>query len=542
MDAPPLISVVMPTWNTEPNLLREAIESVQKQLYPHWELCIAGDASAAPHARKILDEYASADKRVKVCYRTSNGHISEASNSTLALATGDFVALLDHDDTLSPGALYEVAVAIKNNPAASLFYSDEDKLNFEGGRCEPHFKPDWNPDLFLSYNLFSHLGVYKRDLLTKIGGFRVGLEESQDYDLVLRCLEVVGDNAVCHIPKVLYHWRKTPESAATGADKKPYAAQAAVRAIAESLGRRNIRAEVTELMPGTGLIRVKYALPDIVPKVSIIIPTRDALNMTRRCIDSILSKTDYANYEIVLVDNGSRDKKALKYFEEIALKPNITLLRDDGPFNYSKLNNTAVEACGGEIVCLLNNDTEVITPDWLGEMVSHAVRPGIGVVGARLWYSNNTLQHGGVVLGIDKVAGHIHLSLRRGKAGYFRRACLIQNLSAVTGACLMVQKSIYRRLGGLNEKNLAITYNDIDFCLRVRDAGYRNLWTPFAELYHYESATRGRDALTPKKAKRAEMEADYMLETYGNVLKFDPAYNPNLSLSAPFRLAFPPRF
>ncbi|GHS94542.1 hypothetical protein AGMMS50276_07440 [Synergistales bacterium] len=540
MKNPPLISVVTPTWNTSPDFLREAIESVRKQIYPHWELCIADDASTDRCVREILDEYARADARIKVCYRASNGHISEASNSALALAAGDFVALLDHDDTLPENALYEVARAIKKNSSALLFYSDEDKLDLGGRRCEPYFKSDWNPDLFLSHNLFSHLGVYKRDLLTKIGAFRVGFEGSQDYDLALRCIEVVGDSAVCHIPKVLYHWRKVPESAAAGNYKKPYAIQAAVRAIAESLERRGVSADVTEFMPGVGVIRVKYALP-YVPKVSIIIPTRDGFSMTRRCVNSIIDRTDYADYEIILVDNGSKDKKALKYFTDIARKPNVTVLRDDGPFNYSKLNNAAVEACGGEIVCLLNNDTEVIASDWLGEMVSHALRPGIGVVGARLWYPNDTLQHGGVVLGIRGVADHIHRALPRDNGGYCGRAWLIQNLSAVTGACLMVKKSIYCQLGGLNEENLPVSFNDVDFCIRVRDAGYRNLWTPFAELYHYESATRGSDDASPEKTDRARAEADYMLDTYGNELKYDSAYNPNLSLRAPFELAFPPR-
>jgi GT2 family glycosyltransferase len=521
--------------------LREAVESVKNQIYPHWELCIADDASTLPSVREVLDGYAAGDSRVKVRYRPENGHISEASNSALALAQGEFVALLDHDDVLSENALAEVALAIRNSPDASLFYSDEDKLDFHGKRCEPYFKSDWNPDLFLSHNLFTHLGVYRRDLLEGIGGFRAGFEGAQDYDLVLRCVEAVGHGAVRHIPKVLYHWRMTKESTAAGADKKPYAARAAVRAIGESLARRGIAAKVTEFMPGTGLMRVKYRLPDKPPKVSIIIPTRDRPDMVRRCVKSVFDRTTYPNYEIVLVDNGSREKKSLAYFSELARRPNVRKLRDDGPFNYSRLNNMAVGACGGEIVCLLNNDTEVITPEWLSEMVSHALRPDIGAVGARLWYPNDSLQHGGVVLGIGGVAGHVHLAIRRDYAGYFGRAWVIQNFSAVTGACLMVKKSIYQQVGGLNESDLPVSFNDIDFCIRVRDAGYRNLWTPFAELYHYESATRGSDTATAEKRKRFERESEYMIETHGEKLKRDPAYNPNLSLKAPFSLAFPPR-
>ncbi|GHS88648.1 hypothetical protein AGMMS49957_10530 [Synergistales bacterium] len=538
---PPLISVVMPVYNPPVHILREAIDSVIKQLYPHWELCVADDVSPNPEIRDMLSRYAAKDKRIKICLRNENGHISEASNSALGLATGDFVALLDHDDVLPENALYEVARAIMENPNASLFYSDEDKLDFDGRRCEPYFKSDWNPDLFLSHNLFTHLGVYKRELLAQIGGFRTGFEGAQDYDLVLRCLDVAGDDAVRHIPKILYHWRKTQESTATGPDKKPYAIRAAVQAISEFLERRKINATVTEFMPGRGLIRVQYALPDVCPKVSIIILTKDKVELLVKCVASIQDRTTYSNYEIIIVDNGSVEEVTFEYLRTISKKPNVKILRDDRPFNYSMLNNTAVEVCGGEIVCLLNNDIEVITPDWLSEMVSHAIRPGIGAVGARLWYPNNTLQHGGVILGIGGIAIHVHHAIIRDNPGYFGRAWLIQNLSAVTGACLMIKKSIYQEAGGLDEKNLPVAYNDIDFCIRVRDAGYRNLWTPFAELYHYESATRGYET-TPEKQERFRKETEYVKKIYGDTLTRDPAYNPNLSLSSdPFTLAFPPR-
>ncbi|GHT00383.1 hypothetical protein AGMMS50276_26030 [Synergistales bacterium] len=537
----PLISVVMPVYNPPVHILREAIDSVMKQLYPYWELCIADDASPNPEIRDILSQYAAKDKRVKVHFRDENGHISEASNSALSLALGEFVALLDHDDVLPENALYEVARAIKENPVACLFYSDEDKLDFQSRRRDPYFKPDWNPDLFLSHNLFTHLGVYKRNLLLEIGGFRVGFEGAQDYDLVLRCIEVVGHSAVCHIPKILYHWRMTLESTAAGPDKKPYAIHAAVQAISESLEHQNIMATVTEFMPGRGLIRVKYKLPDVLPKVSIIILTRDKLEFLEKCINSIQSKTIYSNYEIIIVDNGSVEEETSEYLKNISQKPNVKVLRDDGLFNYSRLNNIAVDACNGEIVCLLNNDIEVITSDWLGEMVSHAVRPGIGAVGSRLWYPNDTLQHGGVMLGVVGVAIHIHHAITRDNPGYFGRAWLIQNFSAVTGACMMIKKSIYQELGGLDEKNLSVACNDVDFCIRVRDAGYRNLWTPFAELYHHESASRGYE-ITLEKQERFRKETEYMKKTHGDKLLKDPAYNPNLSLTDSFALAFPPRF
>jgi GT2 family glycosyltransferase len=346
---------------------------------------------------------------------------------------------------------------------------------------------------------------------------------------------------VRHIPKVLYHWRIIPGSTAAGGGEKPYAFLAAMRVVKEHLERQNIRAEVDEAVEGMSMMRVKYALPDELPLVSIIIPTRNGKQLVQQCIDSITEKTTYPNYEIILVDNGSDDADALAYFAGLDQRDNITVLRDDRPFNYSALNNEAVNVARGELVCLLNNDIEVITPDWLDEMVSHAVRPGIGAVGARLWYPNDTLQHGGVILGMGGVAGHVHVGITRHNLGYFGRGWLIQNLSAVTAACLLIRKDIYQQVEGLDEKNLTVAFNDVDFCIRVRDAGYRNLWTPYAELYHHESATRGYD-LDADKVERFKREVEYMRETYGEALDYDPAFNPNLALnSSHCTLAFPPR-
>jgi GT2 family glycosyltransferase len=540
---PVVISVVMPVYNTAEEYLRAAIDSVLAQNYPHWELCIADDASTAEHVRPTLAAYAAADARIKVVYGEKNGHISAASNAALAVATGDFVALLDHDDVLPPYALYEVAQAIAANPTKSMIYSDEDKITAEGVRLDPYFKSDWNPDLFLSHNMFSHLGVYKKSLMDAVGGFRVGLEGSQDYDLALRCLTKVGHQAVHHIPHVLYHWRIIPGSTAMNPDEKPYALIAAQKAIGDSLVAKSIQAEVTTIAQ-MGMLRVRYALPAILPKVSMIIPTRNAQGLVQQCIQSVLAKTLYKNYEILLVDNGSDDAEALAYFKSLADAGTVTLIRDDGVFNYSRINNHAARLATGDILCLLNNDIEVISPDWLGEMVSHALRPEIGAVGAKLWYPNDTIQHAGVGLGLgsDGVAGHLNHLLPKSNNGYFGKASLIQNLSAVTAACLVVRKAVFDQVGGLNEIDLAVAFNDVDLCIRIRDAGYRNLYTPYAELYHHESASRGSDHDSAIH-ERFQKECDYMKNTYGAALQNDPYYSPNLSLvpGLQFEVSMPPR-
>lgn len=535
----PLISVVMPTYNTKLAWLIQAIESVQKQIYPHWELCIADDASPNTQVRDTLRKYAEKDSRIKIAIRKENGHISLASNSALKLVTGEWVALLDHDDFLPEHALYWVADAINRNPQALLFYSDEDKVDEKGLRFDPYFKCDWNPALFYSHNLFSHLGVYSKSLLNKVGGFRVGLEGSQDYDLALRCTEQIEPSQIVHIPRILYHWRIHSDSTAKSAEAKPYAAIAAERALNDHFKRTNVAAVAQRTEGG---YRVRYALPTLPPMVSLIIPTRNGLNLIRQCIDSILNKTTYPNYEILIVDNGSDDPNVLDYFNEISRSRKVKVLRDDRPFNYSALNNAAVKRASGDLIGLVNNDIEVISPEWLTEMVSHAIRPHIGAVGARLWYPDNTLQHGGVLLGVGGVANHSHFKISRGDPGYFCRAALIQNFSAVTAACLVVKKSIYEEVGGLNEVDLQVAFNDVDFCLRVRAAGYQNLWTPYADLYHHESATRGADD-TPEKQARFAKEVAYMTGKWADELANDPAYSPNLSLAieSDFTLAWPPR-
>lgn len=539
--APPKISILMPVYNAPERWLRRAIDSVIEQLYPHWELCIADDASPDKHIKPLLAEYAQRDARIKIAYRKKNGHISAASNSALELATGDFIALLDHDDELVPHALFAVAREILAQPQADLFYSDEDKIDIHGRRFDPYFKPDWNPDLFLSYNVFSHLGVYRASLIRELGGFREGFDGSQDYDLALRAVAKVGHGKVRHIPHVLYHWRVIPGSTAASHGEKPYALVAAIRAVSEHLSGQGIRATVDESAAGSGALRVRYTLPEKPPLVTIIIPTRDGYELLRQCIDSLYAKTTYPNFEVLVVDNGSTDPRVLDYMEKLKGEGRLSVLRDDSPFNYSALNNKAARVAKGELLCLMNNDIEVISPDWLDEMASHALRKDIGIVGCRLWYPDDTLQHAGVILGMGGVAGHAHHRMTRAQGGYFSRAQLIQNYSAVTAACFVLRKEVYWEVGGLNERDLAVAFNDVELCIRVRDAGYRNLWTPFAELYHHESATRGFED-TPEKQARFSKEVMFMQGRYGESLKFDPAYNPNLALERQdYTLAFPPR-
>lgn len=535
----PVISVVMPVYNPKREHLIVAIESVRAQIYPHWELCIADDASTDAAIKAILTRYAKRDKRIKLVFREKNGHISVASNSALDLVTGEWVALLDQDDVLAEQALFWVAETINDVPNIGLIFSDEDKITESGERFAPYFKCDWNVDLFYSHNMVSHLGTYRTDLVKTIGGFRVGFEGSQDYDLALRCIERLTRAQIVHIPRVLYHWRAHPGSAATSAEVKPYATQSAIRALNDHFERQQIRAQV-QINDYFGY-RVRYALPDILPLVSLIIPTRNGLTLLRQCVESILNVTTYPNYEIVIVDNGSDDPAAIQYFSDIQKNNRIRVLHDPRSFNYSALNNAAVAQVQGELIGLVNNDIEVISPDWLSEMVSLALQPGVGAVGAKLLYPDNTVQHAGVVLGYGGVAEHAHKYLPANHPGYAGRARLLQSFSAVTAACLIVRKAIYDAVDGLNETDLPVAFNDVDFCLRVREAGYRNVWTPYAELYHHESATRGRED-SPEKRVRADKEMQYLKDRWGDALLTDPAYSPNLTLdSTDFSYAWPPR-
>jgi O-antigen biosynthesis protein len=535
-----LISIVMPTYNTPENWLRRCIDSVLEQTYPYWELCIADDASTHPHVRRVLEAYSAKDPRIKVAWRTHNGHVSAATNTALSMARGDFVALLDHDDELHPQALSTVVYYLHQNPHWRLVYSDEDKIDEEGRRFDPYFKPDWNPDLLFGQNCVSHLGVYSRALVDAVGGFREGLEGSQDWDLALRCVEHLRFEEIGHIPKVLYHWRAIQGSTARGVDQKGYAHHAGLRALREHFARQGAAVDVMELDGIRGAFRVRRALPDDHPLVSIVIPTRDKVDLLRRCVASILELTTYRCYEIVIVDNQSSEASTLEYLSEVEGHHRVRVLKHDLPFNYSRMNNDAVRQCRGDLICLLNNDVEVITPDWLEEMVSHALRPEVGAVGAMLYYPNDTIQHAGVIIGAHGVAAHPYSGMPRGYHGQMARARLTQAMSAVTAACMVVRRETFEKVGGLDSA-LQVAFNDVDFCLRLRQRGYLNIWTPFAELYHWESASRGLED-TPEKYERFEREVDFMAHRWHSQLASDPYYNPNLTLSGePFALAFPPR-
>lgn len=532
----PVISVVMPVYNTPETLLREAIESVRAQIYDNWELCIADDHSPQPHIRPMLVAYAAKDARIKVALRKENGHISEATNSAFELASGSWIALMDHDDILRPHALAEVALEIAKHPQAELIYSDEDKLNGKGERFDPYFKPDFSRELFRSQNYLNHLTVHRAANIRAVGGWRKGFEGSQDYDLNLRIFERIGAANIRHIPKVLYHWRAVAGSTAVSGSEKSYAYTAGLRALEEHVARTGLPARV-EPAGDTPFYRLRFEVPEPQPLVSLIIPTRDKLDLLRGCIRSIRDKTTYKNYEIIVVDNGSVEDETLAYLAALDAEPRARVLRYDKPFNYSAINNFAVAQAKGSIIGLINNDIEVISPEWLSEMVSWAVQPDVGCVGAKLYYGNDTIQHAGVILGIGGVANHAHINLSRFLPGYFGRAVVINNFSAVTGACLLVRKDIYHKVGGLNARDLAVAFNDVDFCLKVRNAGYLNVWTPYAEMYHLESVSRGRDN-TPEKRERFVREVAYMQETWAGSLQSDPYYSLHLSRKLPdFSLA-----
>ncbi|MFZ2266511.1 MAG: glycosyltransferase family 2 protein [Azonexus sp.] len=526
----PSFSIILPTYNTPEAHLRACLDSVIDQTYPHWELCVADDASSKPHVREILSEYAARDSRIRLAFRDSNGHISAASNTALTLASGDYIALLDHDDTLASHALYANACAIQRQPQAQLLYSDEDKLDENGERCDPFFKPDWSPDLLYSQNYIAHFSVYSRKLVESTGGFRSDFDGSQDYDLVLRSVAAIKDPThIVHIPLALYHWRISENSTAGGHEQKHYASEAARKALQACFDASTDRVKVSITAPG--VYRHRWSLPMPQPLVSLIIPTRDGHDHLKACIESIIRKTTYLHYEILLVDNQTTCGKTLSLMAELpkSSQGKVRVLPYDQPFNYSAINNYAAAQARGELIGLINNDIEVINGDWLSEMVSHAIRPDIGCVGAKLYYPDDTLQHCGVVLGIGGVAGHSHKHFPGSASGYFGRLRTIHNVSAVTGAALLIRKDSFDKVGGLDEA-LEIAFNDVDFCLRIARLGLRNLWTPFAELYHHESKTRGIEN-TPEKRTRFLREAQFMVARWGEMLAYDPYYNQNLTLS-----------
>ena len=526
MARPPLISVLLPVYNTDEAWLRKCLDSVLSQIYPHWELCIADDASTLPHVRSILEEYRNGDGRVRLVFRETNGHISAASNSALSLAAGDYVALLDHDDELTPDALYEIAALIGRHPETDMIYTDEDKIDTQGRRHSPFFKPDWSPDTFLSLMYTCHLGVYRTALVRKIGGFREGFEGSQDYDLVLRLTE--RTDRIRHIPRVLYHWRSIPASSASSFDSKGYAQDAGLRAVREALERRGEDAVAEPVEGLSGRYRARYRLPGR-PLVSIVIPTRDLSALLETCLHSVFERTAYDRFEVIIVDNDSREPETRELFRRWQEREpaRFRVVPMPIPFNFPALINEGVRNAHGDLVLLLNNDIEVVSGDWLAEMAAQAMRPRVGAVGVKLLYPDDTVQHAGVVLGIGGVAGHSHKYLSNDRTGYFDRLRITANYAAVTGACLMVERTKFDDAGGFDEA-LPVAFNDVDFCIRLLKAGYYNLCLSHPVLYHHESKTRGPED-TVEKQIRFRGEIDLMEARWGELLKNDPFYSPHLT-------------
>lgn len=535
----PLISIIMPVYDTPEPWLTKAIESVRAQAYPDWELCIADDASTEPRLRPLLEEYMRKDARIKVVFRPTNGRVSAASNSALELATGAFVALLDHDDELAPHALLCFAETILAHPDAEVIYSDEDRIDGQGYRFDPYFKPDWNPDLLASQNYLSNLTAYRTATLRAIGGYRTGFEGSQAWDVALRIVERVQPQSIHHIPRVLYHRRAADGSTPAHSDGQNHAGPSGRKVLEEHFARVGQKVSLETVRGGRW--RIQYPRPEPPPLVTLIIPTRNGLKLLATCIESVFAKTSYPNFEILVADNDSDDTGLIDFYERMKARGRFTVLPCPGAFNYSAINNRAVKQANGKIVGLLNNDVEAIHPGWLDEMVSHAARPEIGAVGAKLYYPDFRIQHAGVITGLGGIAGHVFRGLPRDEAGIRYRPHMVQNFSAVTAACLVIRKSVYLEAGGFNEHQLKVAYNDVDFCLKVQSLGYRNLYTPFAELIHHESASRGADD-TPEKILRFKQEVEFIKASWGERLFNDPAYNPNYSLdNEDFAFAYPPR-
>ena len=537
----PKISVLMPVCDTEEEFLHKAIHSVIKQFYPNWELCIVDDASLNPNIKNILKSYAEQDSRIKLVLTKNRGHISIASNAALKIAQGTYAIFLDHDDELREHSLLRIVEEINKSPKVRFLYSDEDKIDEKGNRYDHHFKTNWNPDLLLSQNYICHLACCEIDLLRKSNGFREGFEGAQDWDLFLRITEQLNNDEISHIPEILYHWRASSKSTASSLSSKSYVHEAALKTLNDTIRRRSLRAAPKLVDKKNGYWRIAYQIPSDEPLVSILIPTKDRIDLLKTCIDSILKITKYKNFEILILDNESIEKNSHKYFEQVSELKNIKVIRVKSSFNYSYINNYGVKQANGNILAFVNNDIEITEPGWLYEMVSHAIRKEIGCVGAKLLYPNKTIQHAGVIIGIGGVAGHSFKNYPSTHSGYKHRLQLVQNYSAVTAACLVVEKEIFKKVGGFDEENLKVAFNDVDFCLKVLEAGFRNLWTPHSLMIHHESASRGLEKTTKQK-KRFQNEVLFMQKKWSGMLMKDSFYNPNLSLdSEDFSLSFPPR-
>ncbi len=523
----PQFSIVIPLFNTRPKFLKEMVDSIRNQTYSNWELCLADGTGEKSPLIPILKDYAAKDSRIRYEILTENKGISENTNAAIRMAGGDFIVLADHDDIMPANALYECAKALNEDASIDVIYSDEDKVDMDGSKCfEPHFKSDFNLDLLCSMNYICHLFVVKKELMEQVGMLRSEFDGAQDHDFILRCCEKAKN--IHHIPKILYHWRCHIDSTAANPESKMYAFEAGKKAVEEHYKRIGVPA-VVEHGQFYGMYRTKYQWKEQ-PLISILIPNKDHIEDLQKCMNSIEEKSTYKNYEFIIIENNSTEQETFDYYKDIEKKENVTVLYYKDEFNYSKINNFGVEHANGEYLLLLNNDTEIINPDCLSEMLGYCMREDVGIVGARLYYEDDTIQHAGVVLGFGGIAGHTFIGSSRYDNGYFSRIICAQDYSAVTAACMMTKKSLYREVGGLTEE-FRVAFNDIDYCMKVRETGKLVVYNPAAELYHYESKSRGLED-TPEKVERFNSEVARFIDRWNKQLQEgDPYYNPNLSLN-----------
>lgn len=527
-DKNPVVSIIVPIYNTPIPFLIKMIESVRKQTYQHWELCL-GDASDAAHNKVsvLCKKFARKDSRIKYCRLAHNGGISENSNQTIAVSTGEYIGLLDHDDILHYSAIFEVVKAI-NEKGADFVYTDEATIRENPSDAYlPHFKPDFAADNLRGNNYICHFSVFSRALMERSGGhFRKEYDGAQDHELFLRLTEKA--KKIAHIPRILYYWRAHEQSTASGTGAKPYVVSAGKRAVEAQLERIGLPGVVKPLPKIGTVYRVEYALRQM-DMISILIPNKDHIVDLEKCINSILGHSTYKNYEIIVIENNSVEKQTFRYYSEIVKNEKIRVVTWDGPFNYSAINNYGATFAKGKYLLLLNNDIEVSTPDWLEEMLMFAQREDVGAVGAKLYYPDDTIQHAGIGIGLLTLAGHFHRGMPRNYSGYMGRLSYAQNVTAVTGACLMLRREVFDEVGGL-EESFEVAFNDVDFCMKLRARGYLNIFTPFAELYHYESKSRGLD-ISRDERNRFEGEVNrFQIKWQEELAKGDPYFNPNFSL------------
>lgn len=524
---PPLISVAVPVYRTPPGFLEQMILSVKEQTYPHWELCIVNASRGEDGMEQVLGRYAGGDERIRVKNLEENLGIAGNTNEALEMARGEFVGLLDHDDLLAPQALFRIAEALTADPQADAVYTDEDKVTTDlSEHFQPHFKPDFNLDLLRSNNYITHFFVVRTRLAREAGGFRREFDGAQDYDFIFRCTE--GAKKVLHVPEVLYHWRTHKASTADNPASKMYAFEAGKRAIEAHLARCGQEGTVS-LRKDLGFYRVEYPVRGE-PLVSILIPNRDQKKTLEKCLNSIWEKSTYKNYEILIVENNSSSPEIFDYYREIEKRPGVRILTWKEGFNYSAINNFGEKSAAGDYLLFLNNDVEVINPRWIEELLGNCQRKEVGIVGAKLYYPDDTIQHAGTVIGIGGIAGHAFLNMPRSRTGYLHKASLQMDLSAVTAACMMMKRQVFKQLGGFEER-LSVAFNDVDLCLRTVQAGYLVVYNPEVELYHYESKSRGAED-SEEKVRRFQEEIEFMRCRWMDLLKKgDPYYNRNLTLS-----------